>query len=181
MKLKYSILIIGLMFIVAGCYQGINGTVVDEETGKPIEGAVVLVEWTITCGLPGLTHTKSYKVIEVVTDKEGKYLISGLYNPFVDAPDLTIYKNGYVAWNNLIVFPEHKRREEFKWHTGTIYKLEPFKDSYSYVDHYSFIVSAARPESAIDKKMLFIKAYEESERIKAIKERDGKQRGGVYK
>jgi hypothetical protein len=48
-----------------------TGTVQDAETGAPIEGAVVFVEWTKTKGLPGLTSTKVYKIVEVETDKDG--------------------------------------------------------------------------------------------------------------
>ena len=110
--LKYAFIVLALIFLTAGCYGEITGTVIDAETGQPIEGAVVLVEWTVTKGL-GLTYTQSYQVIEVVTDKDGKATVSGVFNPFVNPPHVTIYKKGYVAWNNEYIFPDYKKRTDF--------------------------------------------------------------------
>lgn len=159
-----------LLCICSSCSAGtseISGTVVDAETGKPIEGAVVLVEWTKTKGF-GLTYTESYKVIEVLTDKEGKFAIQGVSAFFV-TPYLTIYKKGYVAWNNEIVFPGYKKRTDFEWGKTTIFKLELFKPEYSYDKHTSFISSAIR--STIGKKPLITEAYfwEEDEALKERK------------
>ena len=66
-----------MLIMTPGCYAEMTGTVVDAETGAPIEGAVVLVEWTVTKGVPGMTVTETYKVIEKITDKEGKVKIPG--------------------------------------------------------------------------------------------------------
>ena len=54
MKLKHIFLTILFLFVMAGCEGTITGIVVDAETGKPIEGAVILVEWTKAKGLPGM-------------------------------------------------------------------------------------------------------------------------------
>ena len=59
MKFITPCLAILLVFMVTNCSAEITGTVVDAETGKPIEGAVVLVEWTMTKGVPGMSHTES--------------------------------------------------------------------------------------------------------------------------
>ena len=72
-------------FLLTGCYPEISGTVVDADTGEPIEGAVVLVEWTKTHGI-GLTWTESVKVFEGVTDKHGRITIPGTVRPFVNPP-----------------------------------------------------------------------------------------------
>lgn len=174
-KIALALLIaIPLIIYFLFSYRPISGTVVDAETGKPVEGALVLVEWTRTTGI-GLTTTKSYKVAEVVTDKDGKFTLPGVLNPFVNAPYLTIYKKGYVAWNNKSIFPGNGIRVDFKWSSGYVFKLEQFKNTYSYEDHYYFISSAAHTESATKEKHLFIKAYDESEREKAIRERDLKE------
>ena len=59
MKILTPCLAILLVFMVGSCSAEITGTVVDAETGKPIEGAVILVEWTMTKGVPGMSHTKA--------------------------------------------------------------------------------------------------------------------------
>jgi hypothetical protein len=140
MKIRLYALIVFLLFSATGCYATITGSVVDAETGEPIEGAVVLVEWTKTKGLPGMTHTESYKVIEAVTDKEGNVTISGVFNPTVNPPQVTVYKKGYVAWNSRVIFPDYKRREGFKWVNGYIFRLERFKSEYTHEAHVSFLL-----------------------------------------
>ena len=50
----YLIILIMVFIACSGCYSGINGKVVDGITGNPLEGAVVLAQWTKTHGLPGL-------------------------------------------------------------------------------------------------------------------------------
>jgi hypothetical protein len=171
MKIRLYALIVFLLFSATGCYATITGTVVDSETGEPIEGAVVLVEWTKTKGVPGMTHTESYKVIEAVTDKEGKATVSGVFNPMVNPPDITIYKMGYVAWNNKFIFPNYEKRKDFKWQSVYVFRMERFKDNYSFIDHQSFLDGTAHLFVETEKKKLFIKAYDEWERAQVIKER----------
>jgi hypothetical protein len=171
MKIQHSLFILFLLLLVSSCYAGITGKVIDAETQKPIEGAVVLVEWTKTKGMPGMTHTESAKVIEVISDKDGNVEISGNYNPFVNPPHVTVYKKGYVAWNNEYIFPDYKKRTDFKWASGYIIKMAKFNDEYSYIMHQSFIDAAAALSSSTMQKKLFIKAYEEAEQQKVIKER----------
>ncbi len=139
-KIKWILTVVFLSFISAGCYPGITGKVVDAETGQPIEGAVVLVEWTRTKGI-GLTHTESYKVVEVISDKNGKITIGGVLNPLVNPPRITVYKKGYVAWNNEYIFPAWEKRKDFKWRKGMVIKLEAFRKEYSISDHVYFLHS----------------------------------------
>ena len=139
MKLRNTILAILSLLFVTGCDATITGVVVDAETGKPIEGAVILVEWLTTKGLPGMSYRESYKVVEAVTDNEGKASIEGVSSPMVSAPRVTIYKKGYVAWNNEYIFPDWKKRTDFKWVNNYVFKLEKFKLEYSHDKHMSFI------------------------------------------
>lgn len=136
-----AVLIISIVLITGSCYAEITGTVLDGETGQPIEGAVVLVEWTKTKGLPGLTHTKPYKVFESVTEKNGTFALKKVLNPLVNPPRITIYKKGYVAWNNEYIFPGWVKRENFKLTEGMIIRLEHFKKEYSRADHVYFLHS----------------------------------------
>lgn len=124
-------------------YPPITGTVVDAVTGQPIEGAVVLVEWTKTHGI-GEHWTESFKVEEAVTNKEGKFTVAGLDARSVNPPNLTIYKKGYVAWNNEYIFPGYKKREDFSWRSGYVFRLEHFKPEYLHSDHISFIHRSIR-------------------------------------
>lgn len=138
MKTYYLVLIILLFFLTSGCYANMTGTVVDAETGKPIEGAVVLVEWTKTKGI-GLTYHEVEKIMEVATDKEGKFNVSGVSNPFVDPPMIVVYKEGYIAWRNDYIFPGFKKRTDFKYKNEIKIKLDKFKEEYSHDEHHSFM------------------------------------------
>lgn len=139
-RLRHAILaVIASVFVTGGCYAEITGTVVDAETGQPIEEAVVLVEWTKTKGLPGLSYTKPYDVFETVSKKNGSFTIKKILNPLVNPPRITIYRKGYVAWNNEYIFPGWIKRDNFKLADGMIIKLEHFKKEYSRDDHVSFL------------------------------------------
>jgi len=130
-----------LLLFATGCSansKGISGTVVDDETGAPIEGAVIAAKWTVTKGLPGLTYGQDYKLTEAVSNKEGKFKISGTLNPFVDPPTVVIYKKGYVAWNNDYIFPDYKKRDDFRWMDNNVFRLASFKKIYSHSLHISF-------------------------------------------
>lgn len=84
-------------------YPTISGTVVDAETGQPVEGAVALCVWTYTTGMIERIH-RIAKVTEGFSDAQGRVKIRGTWNIFVDLPELTVYKRGYVAWNNQEIF-----------------------------------------------------------------------------
>ncbi len=143
MKIKSILLLLASLLISTGCYGygTLKGKVVDAETGEPIEGAVAMAEWTKTKGL-GNTYTVSAKVSEAVSDKEGNFELDGCFNPFVDKPDLTIYKKGYIAWNNGYIFPDWKKREGFEWKSGLIIKLDKFIKIYKHSEHVRFIRSS---------------------------------------
>ena len=167
-----NILIVAVLIMLSLVYTdpGMIGRVVDAETGEPIEGAVIMAEWTTTEGLPGLTHTESYKVVEVVTGKNGWTWISGAYKPSAQLGSLVVYKKGYVAWSKDSIFPDYKKRKNFTWCCFyKVFKLEQFKPEYSYVDHTSFIRSAISSYS-IEKKLI-IDAYH-WENKEASEERD---------
>jgi len=161
MRILCMVLAILFSFVSTGCYASMFGTVVDAENGKPIEGAVVLVEWTYTSGKwMGLRSTSSYKVVETVTDNEGKFKVSDVLNPFVDTPHITIYKKGFVAWNNEYIFPDYTKRDDFKWTENSVFRLAHFKPEYSYDAHVSFINMTIRSTIAYEKKKLMISAFD---------------------
>ncbi len=112
----------------------------DAETNQPIEGAVMLVEWTITKGPLGLAYTESYKIVEIVSDQQGLVIIEeGVLNPWVNPPRVTVYKRGYVAWNNEFIFPDYRERKDFRWIDGVAFRLEGFRKEYCRADHVFFV------------------------------------------
>jgi hypothetical protein len=128
-----------LSTFLTSCYGEMSGIVIDAGTGKPIEGAVVLVEWTKTKGVPGQTYHEVYKIVETETDKEGKFTVSITYNPLVDPPVIVIHKTGYVAWRNDYIFPGWEKRKHFQYQRGILINLEKWKEEYSYDQHHSFM------------------------------------------
>lgn len=169
MRIQRIFILIAMLSLISGCYFGITGRVIDAETNQPIEGAIVLAQWTKTHGL-GLTYHSVYKIMETETDKNGKFSISGAYSPFVDAPMLVIYKKGYVAWRNDIVFPGFLKRTDYgTWENNYVYKLEKYREGYSRDQHYSYLRHGIIG-SSLEKTPRYFKAesdeLEESLRIK---------------
>jgi hypothetical protein len=107
--------------------------------------------------------------MEAVTDKEGKITIFEIFNPTVDPPDITIYKESYVAWNNKFIFPDYRKRGDFKLRNNYVFKLERFKQEYTYDAHTEFIHGAIGA-GAVEEKKLMMKAIEWEE-AKAFQER----------
>jgi hypothetical protein len=186
MKKKLAILSVVVLLIIVflmlrpSSYPPMTGTVVDAVTRQPIEGAVVLVEWTKTHGI-GEHWTESFKVEEAVTDKDGKFTVAGLDTRSVNSPDVTVYKKEYVAWSNRWLFPSYENRPDFRWGKGYVFKLEKFKDTYSYVDHDGFISRSINDTIGWESKKLFMKIYYDSEESLIIRERsarDKKRHGG---
>lgn len=153
MRRFLGVLAIGLIFLTCGCYPGITGKVVDAQTGKPIEGAVVVAEWSITKGFLGLYYSETYKVNETVTDQDGKFSLSGVYNPLVERPQFVIYKKGYIAWRNDRIFPSWKERSDFIWRSNNVYRLKRFVRGYLHNKHTSFITSGISGLDASSKLM----------------------------
>ncbi len=161
-----------IILLNSACYAGIRGIVVDAETSQPIEGAVMLVEWTMTKGLPGLAYTESYKVVEMVSDKEGVVTLEeGVLNPLVNPPRVTVYKKGYVAWNNEFIFPDYRERKDFTWMDGYNFKLEKFKSEYTFSEH-TFFIHGAIGTGLIEQKRIMMKAIDWEETMAFIERRN---------
>ena len=164
MKLK-TISFLLIYILLSGCgtyYRSMTATVVDSETMKPIEGAIIAGKWFSSGGT--LASGKTYKAVEVVTDKDGKAYIKSYFNPLASEFSLAVYKCGYLVWskggickpgnvNRLDLstsdltrdmFPSCKTRKDFRWGDYT-FKLEPFKPEYSHRDHQSLLDSAIGP------------------------------------
>ncbi len=169
-QVKSALSVIALILLIlssSGCISILNTRaypdttfkVVDAETNQPIEGAVLLVQWT----KPGpffTTAATNYKVVEVQSDEKGVFAVPGAFRMGLNAPRLVVYKRGYVAWRNDFTFPGYERKTDFKWRNGYTIELEKFQHSRN-VDlidaHHSFITggySSGVPSNGLFKRAL---------------------------
>jgi hypothetical protein len=92
-----------LFFFPACCYPvrydgPYKGKIIDAETGTPIEGVVVLGEWSKVAATPAGGVSSYYDAQETVTDKNGEFEIPGLGLKILSnvAPmNVLIFKAGY--------------------------------------------------------------------------------------
>ena len=75
-----------------------EGRVIDAETGRPIEGVVVLGTWHSITVTPGGGVSNYYDAQETVTDKNGEFKVKGLgllVLNNIPEPDIKVFKTGY--------------------------------------------------------------------------------------
>jgi hypothetical protein len=86
----------------------IRGQIVDEQTGQPIEGAIVVAQWVLYQGGPGHGgHKGRLHIYETVTGKDGRYFIPAwgpkLHPPLTELqdrdPEILIFKSTYESPN----------------------------------------------------------------------------------
>jgi hypothetical protein len=85
----------------AGAAGPWRGQVVDAETGRPLEGVIVVAVWDKLS--PGAIHPQRdfHDALEVATDSEGRFVIPArsltTLNPFVnvEGPETYMFKSGY--------------------------------------------------------------------------------------
>ncbi len=130
-----------LLLTGTGCAGSIQGQVLDAQTGKPIAGAIVLGVWTKQEGMFGQYSTKLVGVREAETDAEGRFVLERVGGLFVEE-SVTVYKFGYIAWNNLYVFPGFDTRKETA--VPAQIRLAPFPPRESRGEHMRFIGLATR-------------------------------------
>ena len=104
---------LGIVLAVGACAMGspyytaepFSAQVVDAETGKPIEGAIVVANWELVRGgLDGAHHVGQLEVKEAVTDANGRFAFEGFtrLNPTLAElrnadPRVLVFKGGYDA------------------------------------------------------------------------------------
>jgi hypothetical protein len=91
-----------------------GGRVIDADTQEPIEGVVVVAYWYERMATPAGSDTRLKEVKEALTDKDGKWSISGEEEEknvdsyyswetktyYTRAPLFTVFKPGYCPWPN---------------------------------------------------------------------------------
>ncbi len=165
--LKGLVFLLGLFVVfkiwvfISNNYHTITVDVMDAETSEPIEGAVLLAQWTKTA-MTVERSSVNFKVIEVLSDEKGQFTIPGFYESGVDKPRLVVYKKGYVAWRDDFKFMDYKNRKKpFRWRSGNVVELERFKIPRSrdiINNHHSFITGgygSGVPSDGVFKKALF--------------------------
>jgi hypothetical protein len=125
MKKSYLIIVLSMILTITfctSCFAGwliyhkpaFKGKIVDAETKKPIEGAVVVAmykKYPIISG-PGGGSASIMHIKEALTDKKGEFHISS-YTTFIqplfieDDVDFIIYKPGYGSHPGRKVYPFH--------------------------------------------------------------------------
>lgn len=143
MKTLRAALFVITVCLTFGCshYSDITGKVVDSATGKPIEGAVVVAQWTKPRGWLGEQQRELHKIIETLTDREGKFFLSGTTGFVLDPPVMIIYKEGYISWRNDQIFPSCNKVKNNEWNNNVTYRLDVFDTKYSYEQYYQFLDS----------------------------------------
>lgn len=121
-----------------------KGQIVDKETGKPLDGVVILAVWT-KCGLIVMDGCAEYgDSEEVVTGPDGRFAIQArryfsLFHPFssLKGPEFYIFKagygrwqfQGYDTWSKDALESEEQRKKAWKRFEGerAVLELPPLK------------------------------------------------------
>jgi hypothetical protein len=154
-------------------------TVIDEETGKPIEGAVAIAIWRKRSLLEGSLIEGGLDVVtkidEAISDSEGNIYISGFWNwhLFGYDPHLNIYKPGYVCWDQNVVYIDelHSSKQTDFDNGHRIAHMKKWPEGFSFVGHDTFMSAVTRNDYTDAPKQLFNKAFQ-YEIPYRVKERD---------
>ena len=142
-----------------------SGKVVDAETGKPIEGAVVCMEW-FTGGFMGVVGGSGAAFYETKTDEKGRYKVPSLrfhrnmwFEGVLDE-DVMIYKDGHSGYRVMlrpvgISFASGSADQPYRKKRNLV-RLFHFKESDSHRKHYYWIEKFGFygwPEKLLEKEL----------------------------
>jgi hypothetical protein len=160
----------------------IHGQIVDEETGQPLEGVVVVAEWKLySQGIGHGGHSGTINTIEVLSDKEGKYFIPAwgprprppfAYLDHLD-PELKIFKSDYYPkdLSNEVLGSANRNRSMVRssdW-DGKVIKLQRFRgDWMDYADKIDFVWAPGGGHCLRTCPLLVLALDAEDKRIKAM-------------
>jgi hypothetical protein len=179
-NLLICILFLTTMFIPTACNSmdkspepsGPTAIVIDDETGKPIEGAVAITIWRgkqKNCTIVGSLEGACWGFLraeETLSDKEGKISIPDFWKTTIDpgkrgsatSPRLTIYKFGYVCWDQQEIFvPKNRWEKRTDFNRGNrIVRLKKWPENMSKEEHSLFISDTTRDDYFKTKDELFV-------------------------
>ncbi len=189
------IVLVYLLLIYPGSCLAMGGnpvptvTVIDEETGEPIEGAVAIAIWRKhsfkSAWFEGGTMVV-VKIEEALSDTKGNIYIEDFWDwHFIEDryPRLTIYKQGYVCWDQRNIYIDERhgpRRTDFD-EQNRIAKMRKWPEGFSFVGHNTFISSVTHNDYTDAPKQLFNRAfrYEAPFFVRELRERSSRKRGEV--
>lgn len=172
MKSVLKITIVAFAVLVSGCtisheFGPYKGKVVDAETAKPIEGAVVFMRFFTEGQLsPGGPVYKFADAIEVLTDANGDFFISPHRISLFRVPHLwsrhglvTIFKPGYGA------YPSHPQSAPF-FDAGSLpeneyvtVKLPKLKTREERIDNLGYAHAFSASEMELKQYKLLLRLY----------------------
>lgn len=157
--MKIYLALVGFLFLQASCTifpnkysaKEIEAWVIDEETGAPLEGVIVVAAWELKGGLELGNPVGNANLMETVTDKNGRFYFPA-WGPvwkkgalLFNDPNLYFFKSGYEyeRLSNKIVFSDLETGRgsvrSSDWHSKTI-KLKRFQGSLQeYAEQLSFL------------------------------------------
>jgi len=122
--MKKILFVAFVLFFLQGCLYAVRydgtykGKVIDAETGKPLEGVVVLGVWYVTYPNPAGAWREYYDARETVTDGNGEFMIPGMglrVLSNLEVMDVVIFKAGYEyekgSWRSLKEYAEYIKWE----------------------------------------------------------------------
>ena len=136
-------ILIGVILLLQACAspiyyaQRIHGQIVDDETGKPLEGVIVVARWILLRkGLGESWHDQQLRIFETDTDKNGNYVIPGSpmirLMPFTELdsrdPEIVFFKKGYTLLAVSNLFDRNSVIRKSDWNAKVL-RLKPFKGS----------------------------------------------------
>jgi hypothetical protein len=112
--------------------EAIEGWVVDAESGKPLEGVIVVAHWQLQGGFEGGTPVNELNILEATTDQNGRYSFPAWGPKFAlmgklrsESPEILMYKQGYKFQRLLSDWHPNMDTSKSDWNRKTI-KLERF-------------------------------------------------------
>jgi hypothetical protein len=128
-----------------------SGTVIDSQTGDPIEGASVLFFWEKSVPTPMKAYSEVFEAKLVYTDKKGTYHIPRILpnlglQGVLESTNIIIYQPGYQSCTIRIshVSPPGKPDSSFK-EKDNIVKLDRSPPGFNHKEHYRMIEDALGP------------------------------------
>ena len=113
--------------------EAIEGRVADSETGKPLEGVIVVAHWQLKGGFEGGTPIGELQILETATDSSGRYYFPAWGPRFAfngslksESPEVLMFKSGYKFLGLSNQWYEGRDGSKFDYNMKTV-RLERFK------------------------------------------------------